>query len=199
MTEGGTAADAGNADGGEAAVWVRPGMETTRDGRVRRANRAAVKRPDLVRDEDGLTERERAFADRLIDAAMRGEKVDVGEIWQEVSGCADATRSVGAALALGRPKVRGYLRKTFEAAIEALTPAALGALVRLLRTSRSEYVTIEVAKMLLGLAGYRPADRVHADEIQGMQINITIAPPDGETGASVCIDGAPVDACGTKD
>ncbi len=183
----------------EPSVWVRPGMETTRDGRVRRGNRAAVKRPDLVRDEDGLTERERAFADRLIDAAMRGQKVDVGEIWQDVSGCAEATRSVGAALAMGRPKVRGYLRKTFEAAIEALTPAALGALVRLLRTSRSEYVTIEVVKILFGLAGYKPAEKAATDGVEGVQININITPPDGETGAAVCINGAPVDGVEASD
>lgn len=153
----------------------RPGVRLHEDGVTATGANGMPARADLVRDEDGLTQRERSFVDLLIGGMMDPSgALDIGRAWQEASGCAETSRNVGAAQAVARPQVRDALRKLVQAGLEAMAPRLVQGVMRLGLHGKSEYVRLEALRMLLDRAGYKPAERVEVGIGHSVSISIDL-------------------------
>ena len=143
----------------------RPGLRVgARDGQVRDRTGHVVARVDLVRDDDGLTERETAFVDELVAAMVMGDLTSVRALWVRANPGAGASRDPSAGLeVLRRERVQAAVRSRLGPAVQAIGPLAVACLVQLLQHGKSEQVRLAVAQFVLAENGVNPAQRVEVE------------------------------------
>ena len=136
----------------------RPGLRVgARDGQVRDRTGHVVARVDLVRDDDGLTERETAFVDELVAAMVMGDLTSVRALWVRANPGAGASRDPSAGLeVLRRERVQAAVRSRLGPAVQAIGPLAVACLVQLLQHGKSEQVRLAVAQFVLAENGGQP-------------------------------------------
>ena len=114
-----------------------------------------------------LTEKQAAFVDLYVST---GGKVGIAS---ERAGYAD--RATGSKL-LRDPKVIKAIQERMVDAIGVHAAAALGTVVKLAKSAKSDYVRLEAAKDILDRAGFKPPDKQLVKLSGDLSVSFDIAP-----------------------
>lgn len=121
----------------------------------------------IEEDKSGLTSRQAAFVEQYV---QTGGKVGVSATR---AGYAD--RTMGSKL-LREPKIIKAIQSLMQDAIGVHAVTALGTVVKLVKSARSDYVRLEAAKDILDRAGYRPPDKALLKVAGDLTVSFDIAP-----------------------
>lgn len=114
-----------------------------------------------------LTEKQEAFVSAYI---ATGGKVGIAS-----QRAGYASKNEGSRL-LRDPKVIKLIQERMTDAIGVHAVAALGTVVKLAKSARSDYVRLEAAKDLLDRAGYKPPDKQLVKLSGDLSVSFDIAP-----------------------
>jgi phage terminase small subunit len=114
-----------------------------------------------------LTDKQQAFVDLYVST---GGKVGIAS---QRAGYAD--RAQGSKL-LRDPRVIKAIQERMTDAIGVHAAAALGTVVKLAKSAKSDYVRLEAAKDILDRAGYKPPERVDHRLSGDLSVSFDIAP-----------------------
>ncbi|CAB4187764.1 Terminase small subunit [uncultured Caudovirales phage] len=114
-----------------------------------------------------LTDRQRAFAEHYVNT---GGKVGIAS---QRAGYSD--RTMGSKL-LRDPKVIKLIQEMMVDAIGVHAASALGTVVKLAKSARSDYVRLEAAKDILDRAGFKPPDKQLVKLSGDLSVSFDIAP-----------------------
>lgn len=114
-----------------------------------------------------LTDKQQAFVSYYV---ASGGKVGIA-----ATKAGYATRNEGSRL-LRDPKIIKLIQEKMMDAIGVQAVSALGTVVKLARSARSDYVRLEAAKDLLDRAGYKPPDRQLIKVSGDLSVTFDIAP-----------------------
>lgn len=117
--------------------------------------------------EPALTEMQRAFVEHYV---TTGGKVGIAS---QRAGYKD--RATGSRL-LRDPKVVKAIQEMMVDAIGVHAASALGTVVKLARSAKSDYVRLEAAKDLLDRAGFKPPDKQLVKLSGDLSVSFDIAP-----------------------
>lgn len=114
-----------------------------------------------------LTDKQQAFVDHYV---ATGGKIGIAT---QRAGYAD--RAAGSKL-LRDPRVIKLIQERMTDAIGVHAAMALGTVVKLARSAKSDYVRLEAAKDLLDRAGYKPPDKQLVKLSGDLSVSFDIAP-----------------------
>lgn len=114
-----------------------------------------------------LTDKQRAFAEHYVST---GGKVGIAS---QRAGYAD--RAMGSKL-LRDPRIIKHIQELMTDAIGVHAASALGTVVKLAKSARSDYVRLEAAKDLLDRAGFKPPDKQLVKLSGDLSVSFDIAP-----------------------
>lgn len=114
-----------------------------------------------------LTDKQQAFVSYYV---ASGGKVGIA-----ATKAGYATRNEGSRL-LRDPKIIKLIQEKMMDAIGVQAVSALGTVVKLARSARSDYVRLEAARDLLDRAGYKPPDRQLIKVSGDLSVTFDIAP-----------------------
>jgi len=114
-----------------------------------------------------LTDKQQAFVDHYVST---GGKVGIAS-----QRAGYSSRTSGSTL-LRDPKVIKAIQERMTDAIGVHAVAALGTVVKLAKSARSDYVRLEAAKDLLDRAGYKPPDKQLVKLSGDLSVSFDIAP-----------------------
>ena len=116
---------------------------------------------------EGLTDKQAAFVEHYVST---GGKVGIASKRAGYAG-----REMGSRL-LRDPKIIKAIQQMMTDAIGVHAVTALGTVVKLVKSARSDYVRLEAAKDLLDRAGFKPPDKALLKVAGDLTVSFDIAP-----------------------